>query len=177
MDDSAQEVFAPAGGGEVMNGEVMNVVNGPSLIRRVGVAVGALALGGGALMATAAPASAAHLPSYSVSDATVGEGDGGVNTPKPAKFFVTRAGNLESHGTVQFRTESGTSGPRAISEVDFKKVDTIVHFSPGVSSVQVRVKVIGDNLNEGTERFRVVLANPTNGVLGDSLGIGTILDT
>ncbi len=113
---------------------------------------------------------------YSVSDVALAEGDGGVNTPKLAAFVVTRTGDLTSPGTVRLRTESGTSGARAIQDQDFKKVDTLVRFPAGVTSVQVQVKIIGDNATEPTERFRVVLSKPTGGTISDHLGIGTIID-
>ncbi len=113
---------------------------------------------------------------YSVSDSSTNEGDSGLNSPKLARFVVTRAGNLSTPGSVRFTTGSGTSGNRAIQDTDFKKVDTLVSFPVGVSTVQVPVKVVGDTRPEPTERFRAVLSNPTNGTITDNLGTGTIVD-
>jgi hypothetical protein len=89
-------------------------------------------------------------PSLSVSDATVNEGAGGVTT---ATFAVT----LLAGG--DFIAGSGT-----------------LTFAPGETSKTLSVAVLGDTASEATETFRVELANPTNAVLQDAVGIGTIVN-
>ncbi len=111
---------------------------------------------------------------YRVSDAWADEGDAGDRLTMT--FDVTRSGSTATAGRVQFQTESGTSGDRAIREVDFKNRSTFVSFPAGVSTVQVQVTLIGDDVIEPDEQFRVVLDRPTGGVVRDNVGIGTIND-
>lgn len=58
--------------------------------------------------------------------------------------------------------------------------DTIVSFAAGVTTVEVIVKIVGDNKNESNESFRAVLAN-NNDTTGDlviirNVALGTIID-
>ncbi len=116
-------------------------------------------------------------PTFSVADVTLTEGNGGVNTPKLAKFAVTRGGDLSAPASVRFHTESGTSGNRAIKEVDFKSRDTIVQFPAGVATVLVEVKIVGDRVTEPNEQFRAVLDKPTGGLeISRNVALGTIID-
>src|SRR5207244_3976290 len=49
-------------------------------------------------------------------------------------------------------------------------------FLPGETNKTIRVPVLGDVLWEYNETFFVSLLNPTNAVLGQSQGLGTIID-
>jgi hypothetical protein len=51
-----------------------------------------------------------------------------------------------------------------------------VAFAPGEASRTVTVLVNGDRLGEPDETFVVILSNPTNALITDSAGYGTILD-
>ncbi len=77
---------------------------------------------------------------------------------------------------MRFSTQSGTSGSRAIQDRDFKKLDTLIEFPAGISSVQVAVPVIGDTVKEPTEKFRAVLSTPTFGLVTRNVGLGTIVN-
>ncbi len=121
---------------------------------------------------TAAPATVSVAPGPSLA-----EGNGGVNTPKLATFEVTRTGSLSGAATVRFRTESGTSGSRAISEKDFKAWDTLVQLPAGVATAKVTVKIVGDRLKEPNETFRAVLSAPSSGLqITDGVTLATIVN-
>jgi hypothetical protein len=46
----------------------------------------------------------------------------------------------------------------------------------GQTSAVVQVDIWPDLVNEGNETFKLVLSNPVNAVLGDSQGLGTVID-
>ncbi len=109
------------------------------------------------------------LPSLSINDVTLTEGDSGSKT---ASFSVTL--NVPSGKTVQvnYATANGT----ATAGADYAATSGTLTFTPGQTSKTVSVSVLGDLLDEDNETFSVNLSNPQNGTLGKSQGIGTILD-
>jgi hypothetical protein len=112
----------------------------------------------------------------SIADTSVTEGNS-ASTYKLAKFTITRSGDLSGAASVEFHTESGTAAPRAIQDTDFKKEDTVVQFAPGVATMQVTVKIIGDTINESNEKFRGVLSNPSTGLnITRNVALCTIVD-
>ena len=69
--------------------------------------------------------------------------------------------------TVDFHTETYTAEPGQ----DYIDVATTVHFPPGVTRATVNIPVLGDDLGETVETFRIHLSNPTGAQLGsNSLG-------
>ena len=53
---------------------------------------------------------------------------------------------------------------------------TILTFDPGQTVKTVAVAVLGDITAEANETFVLNLSNPTNAVLADAQGVGTIID-
>ena len=75
-----------------------------------------------------------------------------------------------SQATVRVATRDVT----AVSGLDYRSVDTRLVFRAGETAKVVTVGLINDAHNEGTETFEVVLSNPSNAVIGDSVATGTI---
>ncbi|MFH0909621.1 MAG: Calx-beta domain-containing protein [bacterium] len=110
-------------------------------------------------------------PGIFVSDATVMEG--GTGTTVDASFAITLSATNDTEVTVNYMTSNGT----AIAGSDYTAVaNTLMTFSPGVTSQTVTVTVIGDDADESDETFYVILMTPTNASLSDAQGLGTITD-
>jgi uncharacterized delta-60 repeat protein len=108
-------------------------------------------------------------PSLSINDANVVEGDSGT-----AQMSFTVSLSAASGKTVQvdYATLAGT----ATAGADFTSTSGTLSFSPGTTTQQVLVDVLGDTLVEGDENFSVNLSNPVEATIADAQGIGTIAD-
>ncbi len=106
-------------------------------------------------------------PTLSVTDVTVGEGDGMANfqvTLNPASTDVV---------TVEISTTDGT----ATAPGDYTALSpSTVTFNPGVTSIPVSVTIIDDAAGEGQESFTLNLANAVNANLSTVSATGTIID-
>jgi hypothetical protein len=111
---------------------------------------------------------AVALPSLSVGDVTVTEGNSGTTT---ATFTVTLSAASASTVTVGYATGNGT----ASAPGDYAATSGTLTFTPGAISRTVTVAVVGDTAVEGNETFTVALANPVNATLGDGAAVGTII--
>ncbi|ODU00866.1 MAG: hypothetical protein ABS79_02645 [Planctomycetes bacterium SCN 63-9] len=109
------------------------------------------------------------LPSLSIGNVTVGEGNSG---SRPAVFTVSLSAPSTLPVTVSYTTVAGTAG----AGTDFTAVSGTLTFAPGVTTQTISVPILGDTLVEGNESFTVRLSNPTNAVLGTAQGTGTITD-
>ncbi len=109
------------------------------------------------------------LPTLSVGDATVTEGDGGtVNL----EFIVTLSEASDDEVTVEFATSEGT----ATSGDDFVANTGTLTFAPGTTTQTVTVQVQGDTVEEANETLSLLLRNATNASIDDDEGLGTIID-
>jgi hypothetical protein len=114
-------------------------------------------------------------PPISVSDALVGEGDAFGTTN--AVFTVSMAWSTLSPVTVDYVTldDSASAGSDYVAQTG-----TVV-FAPGQTRATIAVPVLGDNVDEGTERFQVRLALPQPALvvakLDDFQGFGTIRES
>ena len=73
---------------------------------------------------------------------------------------------------VQYATANVT----ATAGTDYTATAGTLTFNPGVTALSIAIPVIGDTASEATETFVVNLSSPTNGVLGDAQGVGTIVN-
>lgn len=73
--------------------------------------------------------------------------------------------------TLDFATADGT----ATAGSDYAANGTL-NFAPGDTAEPVTVLVNGDLVDESNETFFVNLSNPTNALIDDGLGVGTIID-
>jgi VCBS repeat-containing protein len=104
-----------------------------------------------------------------INDVAIAEGNTGTSN---ALFTVTLSTANSRTVTVAYATADGT----AVAGPDYDAASGTVSFAPGETSKTVTVVVRGDTLDESNEDFLVNLANPTNAVIADSQGIGTIQD-
>lgn len=106
----------------------------------------------------------------SIGDASVVEGNSGTTT---ANFSVSLSAASSQTVTVSYATADGT----ATAPADYSSVAaTTLSFAPGETSKVVSVTVNGDATNETNETFFVNLTGPTNAVLADDQGVGTIVN-
>jgi hypothetical protein len=109
------------------------------------------------------------LPSLSINDVTVTEGDSGSKT---ASFSVTLS--AASSRTVQ--VSYATANCTATAGMDYTAVSGTLTFTPGQTSKTVSVAILSDLEAEATETFVVNLSAPLNATLSTSQGVATILD-
>ena len=108
------------------------------------------------------------LPTLSINDVTMSEGDTGVRS---FAFTVqlSRASGRDVNVTVGTTDDTATAGD------DYTALSaTGLTFTPGQLSKSITVAVTGDLTPENTERFFVDLTNPQNAAITSGRGIGTI---
>ena len=110
------------------------------------------------------------LPRIVISDTTLLEADSGTTN---MVFTVTLSASSASTVTVQFQTANSS----AVAPSDYTAVAlTTLTFAPGVTTQQITVAVVGDEVVEGNEVFAVNLSNAANATIADTQGLGTIFD-
>lgn len=111
------------------------------------------------------------LPTLSVGDVTVNEGD--LPFLNSALVPITLSAPSQNTVTVLASTQSGTAQG---NDVDFASGSSLITFPPGTTSVQLTIIIAGDTAVEGTEEFFVNLSNPVNATIADGQGVVTIID-
>ena len=109
------------------------------------------------------------LPSLSINDVTVAEGNVGTTF---ATFTVTQSVPSGRAVSVDFATADIT----ATAGSDYLATSGTLTFAAGETTKQVTVIVNGDLLDESNETFALNLSNPSNATIVDAQGIGTITD-
>ncbi|HEX8148507.1 MAG TPA: Calx-beta domain-containing protein [Pyrinomonadaceae bacterium] len=114
-------------------------------------------------------------PRLSVSDASVGEGDG---LTAQLTFVVTLSEPSQRTITARVVTQNGTAtgGPFSPPGSDFEHLDGTYTFPPGSTRGLLQVNVWPDTTAEPDETFTVVFSNPTAVEIEDGVGVGTIVD-
>ncbi len=105
------------------------------------------------------------LPSLSIGDATVEEGE-------TAEFEVRLSEVSTGTVTVTYETMDGT----AVSATDYTAVTGTLTFEAGTTVQVVEVQTTEDTTEEPTEAFRVELSSPSGATVGVGAGQGTITD-
>jgi probable HAF family extracellular repeat protein len=106
----------------------------------------------------------------SVSDApAVTEGNVGAVA---VNFTVTLSAPSTKQVTIDYATADGS----ATAGSDYQAASGTLTFAPGDISKTVTVLINGDRVAEPTEAFYVNLSSPTNAVIADGQGMGTIID-
>jgi hypothetical protein len=118
-------------------------------------------------MSLPGPSLAAALPTLSINDVTITEGDAGTLT---LNFTVTQTGRGKS--SVRYATAEGT----ASSPDDFLARTGTLRFGGGHHRNKVAITIVGDMLDEADERFFVRLSNPNGATISSGEGTGTITD-
>ncbi|MGK7909095.1 MAG: glycosyl hydrolase family 18 protein [Synechococcus sp.] len=109
------------------------------------------------------------LPSLSVNDVSLAEGDVGSST---VLFTVSLSAASEDTVTVEYDTQDSN----AISGEDYSAASGSLTFAPGQTSQTVAVTIAGDTLYESSESFSFNLSNASQATLGDAGGMATILN-
>lgn len=109
------------------------------------------------------------LPSISIADLSLAEGDSGTTE---ATFTVTLSAQSAEQVTVAFSTADGSA--RAGS--DYQSVSGSLVFPPNSLSQPLAVTILGDLDAEADEDFVVDLTGPSGATLADSQAVGTILN-
>ncbi len=105
-----------------------------------------------------------------INDVTRAEGNSGTTA---FDFTVTLSAAATSNVTVTYATANGT----AVAPGDYATLaPTVLTFTPGQTSKQVRVNVVGEGVVEANETFVVNLSAPSGATLADGQGRGTILN-
>jgi hypothetical protein len=113
--------------------------------------------------------SGAGVPTLSIDDVTVAEGDAG----STAAAFTARLSQPSTQPvTASFSTANGT----ATAGSDYQAASGTVTFPPNTLARTVSVNVLGDTTVEPDESFAVNLTSPSGATLGDAQGQGTIAD-
>ncbi len=104
----------------------------------------------------------------SIGNVTVNEGNAGTVN---AVFTVTLSASSANTITVSYATADGS----AAAPADYFSVSGAVTFSPGETTKQIIVQIVGELLNEPAETFSVTLSAPINATIaGSGIGLGTI---
>ncbi len=115
---------------------------------------------------------ALNQPTLSINDVSQNEGNSGTTT---FNFTVSLSQPAPAGGvTFTVNTADGTSNPATAGSDYVAIVNGAGSISAGNSSTTVSVTVNGDTTSESNETFFVNLSNPTNAVIGDGQGLGTI---
>ncbi len=120
--------------------------------------------------ATATTNVQAPLPTVSINDVTVTEGNSGTKT---VDFTVTLSASSTQTVTVGYATSSA-SPATATANTDYQSTSGTLTFNPGETAKPVTVTINGDTLVEPDETFFVDLSGATNAIITDGQGQGTI---
>lgn len=109
------------------------------------------------------------LPSISINDCSVTEGNSGTTT---MTFTVSLDKNWASPITVDYATADDT----ATAGSDYVSTSGTLTFEAGQTTKTIPVTINGDTNPEINETFFINLSNQSSGIIGDSQGTGTILN-
>jgi large repetitive protein len=109
-------------------------------------------------------------PTVSIGDTSVVESN--LLTTRTATFTLTLSAASNRTITVNYATANGT----ALAGLDYTAKSGTVTFNAGVITRTVTVTITGDNIKEANETFFVNLSSPSNVVISDGQGLGTIVD-
>lgn len=116
----------------------------------------------------------AVLPSLSVADVSVVEGNSGTKT---MTFTVSLSAASTSTVTVDWKTADGSANGTDATKVgglDYVAAASTLTFAPGETSKTFSVTVNGDVVDEDNETFAVQLSNATSAIFAKSSAKGTI---
>ncbi|MEX0679609.1 MAG: Calx-beta domain-containing protein [Pirellulales bacterium] len=105
----------------------------------------------------------------SINDVTVTEGHAGTRN---AVFTVSAVGFIGTIATVNYTTLDGS----AVAAGDYLPRAGALSFTPGATTAQITVPVVGDRLNEGSHSFFVFLHSAVGARIADERGTGAIVD-
>lgn len=147
----------------LVNGDLLNEPNESFFVNVTGVTNAVVVDGQGVGTITNDDA----LPSLSINDVSVVEGDSGTTN---AVFTVTLSAASGQTVTVNYATADGT----ATQPADYSSTSGTLTFTPGQTSRTITVPVIGETVPEGNETYFVNLSGASNATIADNQSVGTI---
>ncbi|CAN5853373.1 hypothetical protein BH11PSE3_BH11PSE3_22930 [soil metagenome] len=130
-----------------------------------GTAAAAFKINGTAVGGDPAPV----LPTLSVADASVSEGNSGTHA---LAFTVSLSAAAAGPVTVAYATGNGS----ATAGSDYTAASGTVTFAAGENSKVVTVQVTGDITVEANETLNLTLSSPSGATIADGAAVGTILN-
>jgi len=113
------------------------------------------------------PAPTPSLPKISIDDMSRAEGNTGTTA---FNFTITLDHASSQNVSVTYTTAEGF----ARVNTDFVQATQIVTFPPNELQKTIAVNVVGDDLKEGDDDFKVLLSAAVNGVIYKGTGVGVI---
>jgi FG-GAP-like repeat/Calx-beta domain len=113
---------------------------------------------------------ATSLPSISINDVTVTEGDTGITGNAVFTVSLSAASSqtvMVSYATFSLITQLGSS---------YQPASGTLIFAPGETTKLISIPITGDTRVEANELFFIGLSSPLNAIVADGLGTGTILN-
>lgn len=107
------------------------------------------------------------LPSLSINDVTVVEGNSGTTN---AVFTVTLSAASGQSVGVNYATADGT----ATQPADYTSTSGALTFTPGQTTRTITVPVVGETVPESNETFFVNISGAVNATISDNQGVGTV---
>jgi hypothetical protein len=109
------------------------------------------------------------LPSTSIADAAITEGNSGTKT---LKFTVTLSAASGLAASVKYATMDGT----ATAGSDYVAKSGTVKFPAGATSKTITITINGDTAPESSEAFSLNLTNPVTATIADGNATGTLVN-
>ena len=106
-------------------------------------------------------------PTITILDSTGNERDRSIS-------FEVR---LDAASDVPVRVRFSTAEDTALAGIDYESRSGVMVFEPGETRAALSVHLFADSVDEGKERFLVLLFDPENAELEDSEAVGTITNT
>ncbi len=123
----------------------------------------------GATTTTTQQITVAPLPTITINDPTITEGDSGTTN---LTFTLT----LNQASTQAISVSYNTSNITALSGSDYTATSGTITFNAGETTKTITVAIIGDTIAESTETFALNLTNAINATISKAQGTATILD-
>lgn len=106
-------------------------------------------------------------PTLTINDQTINEQEGTMT------FTVSLSGITEADVTFEYASANTT----ATAAEDYSTVSGTKTIPAGLTSITITVPIHDDYISDNGETFQIILSNPSsNAVIGDGVGVGTILD-
>ncbi|MBI2946587.1 MAG: hypothetical protein HYY23_03010, partial [Verrucomicrobia bacterium] len=109
------------------------------------------------------------LPTISIQDTAVGEGNSGITN---AVFLLT----LSAPSGIPVSVGFSTANDSAVVDQDYNRAEGTLTFNSGQTNLTLSVAARGDLMNEAEEAFWVRLSSPTNATLARAEAKGIIVD-
>ncbi len=115
------------------------------------------------------------LPSLSVNNRSVREGDRGTNFSDVFRVSLSAVSGKNVRVIASTASNAGSSTP-AMAGIDYISTTAIIQIPAGSQSANFEVPIIGDIFGEPNENFLVNLSTPVEATISTGQAVGTILN-